>query len=207
MVSSSRENLTRDKITRRRTLLDYAILGLIHRAPHSGYDIRKIFASSLLRLFSDSPGTVYPALRRLERDGLIEAERGAQRASHGDRVGGRGCRAFRLTPKGRKALRRWVSTPIAAEELRKNPDAFGLQFAYMSDLVDHEVMSEMLRDYARAFRTLENEVRGYQDANKDELTATGYLVLNLGSGLCRARIRWARQTIDALQRGSTKEST
>ena len=175
-----------------RPLLGYAILGLIHGAPRSGYDIRKIFASSLLRLFSDSPGSVYPALRRLERDGLIQAPR----------KGGRGLRVFRLARKGRAALRRWVSTPIEAEELRKNPDAFSMQFAYMDGLVDSERMSEMLRDYARVFRSLENEVAEFQDANKETLPPAGYLVLNLGGSLCRARIRWARQTIDAL-----KEST
>ena len=207
MARNNRENVIRESILRGRALLDYAILGLIHGAPHSGYDIRKIFASSLLRLFSDSPGTVYPALRRLERDGLIEVEGEARRVLHRDRVGGRGCRAFRLTPRGRKELQRWVTTPIAAEELRKSPDAFSLQFAFMGDLVDHETMSGMLRDYARAFRALENEVREYQGANKDKLTTTGYLVLNLGSSLCRARIRWARQTIDALQRAPIKEST
>jgi len=143
-----------------RSLLDYAILGLVHGAPRTGYDIRKIFASSLLRLFSDSPGTVYPALRRLERSGLIEG-----RAPQG----GRGRRAFRLTAKGRGEFRRWVATPIEAEELRKNPDAFSLQFAYMDGLVDPETIRGMLHDYAGAF-----------------------------SGLCRARIRWARRTIDEI---------
>ena len=195
VARNSRANLTRETISRGRPLLEYAILGLIHGAPRSGYDIRKIFASSLLRLFSDSPGSVYPALRRLERDGLIRAPRAA-------RKGGRGLRVFRLAKKGRQALRRWVDTPIEAEELRKNPDAFSLQFAYMDDLVDRERMSEMLRDYARVFRALESEVTEFQDANEDTLPPAGYLVLNLGGSLCRARIRWARQTIEAL-----KEST
>ena len=195
VARNRQENLSREQITGLRPHLEYAILGLIHGAPRSGYDIRKIFASSLLRLFSDSPGSVYPALRRLERDGLIQAPRAG-------RKGRRGLRVFRLTRSGRTALRRWVATPIEADELRKNPDAFSLQFAYMDGLIDRESMSEMLRDYARVFRSLESEVTKFQDANKDTLSAAGYLVLNLGGSLCRARIRWARQTIDAL-----KEST
>ncbi len=192
VARNRQENLSREQITGLRPHLEYAILGLIHGAPRSGYDIRKIFASSLLRLFSDSPGSVYPALRRLERDELIQAPR----------KGRRGLRVFRLTRSGRAALRRWVATPIEAEELRKNPDAFSLQFAYMDGLIDRGSMSEMLRDYARVFRALESEVTEFQNANEDTLPPAGYLVLNLGGSLCRARIRWARQTIEAL-----KEST
>jgi len=175
---------------RKCSLLEHAILGLIHGEPRSGYDIRRIFATSLLRLFSDSPGSVYPALRRLENDGRIKAEGKSQRA--------RGHRPFRLTRAGRADLRRFVSTPIAAEELRKNPDAFSVQFAFMDGLVEAGVMSDMLRDYASVFRGLENEINEFQGAMEDELSEVGYLVLNLGSSLCRARIRWARQTIEAI---------
>ena len=49
------------------TRLDYALLALIAQEPRSGYDLRKIYALTPLAHFSDSPGAVYPSLRRLER--------------------------------------------------------------------------------------------------------------------------------------------
>ncbi len=179
---------------RTRSLLEYAILGLVRGAPRSGYAIRKVFASSLLRLFSDSPGSIYPALRRLERDGLVTA----------GEAGRRGYRPFRLSRPGKKELVSWVATPMEPEELWKNPDAFSLQFANMADLVEPAAMRDMLDAYAQAFRSLDREVREFQETGRNDLTTTGDLVLNLGSGLCRARVRWARQTIRALQRGTTK---
>ena len=48
--------------------LGYALLGLIHQQPLSGYDVKKIFASTPMAGFSDSPGAIYPALRRLEKE-------------------------------------------------------------------------------------------------------------------------------------------
>src|SRR5580704_12277438 len=51
--------------------LGYALLGLLHQKPASGYDLRKIFSSTSLKSYSDSPGAIYPALGRLEKQGLI----------------------------------------------------------------------------------------------------------------------------------------
>ena len=56
------------------SILGYALLGLLHQRPLSGYDVKLIFASSPMGGFSDSPGAIYPALSRLERRGLVRSE-------------------------------------------------------------------------------------------------------------------------------------
>jgi DNA-binding PadR family transcriptional regulator len=53
------------------TPLEYAVLGLLHQSEQSGYDLRKVFAATALGNYSSSPGTVYPALKRLEKRGLV----------------------------------------------------------------------------------------------------------------------------------------
>ena len=50
--------------------LGYALLGLLQK-PSSGYDLRKVFSSTSMKTYSDSPGAIYPALRRLEHRGLV----------------------------------------------------------------------------------------------------------------------------------------
>jgi len=54
------------------TTLEYALLGLLDRQPSSGYDIARRFAETPLAHFSSSPGAIYPALRRLERAGMVD---------------------------------------------------------------------------------------------------------------------------------------
>ena len=49
--------------------LGYALLGLLHAGPQSGYGLRRTFVTTPLAVFSDSPGAIYPALRRLARQG------------------------------------------------------------------------------------------------------------------------------------------
>ncbi|HEX3968204.1 MAG TPA: PadR family transcriptional regulator, partial [Edaphobacter sp.] len=56
------------------SILGHALLGLIYQQPLSGYDVKKIFASTPMAGFSDSPGAIYPALRRLEKSGLVRSE-------------------------------------------------------------------------------------------------------------------------------------
>ena len=53
------------------TNLGFALLGLVHKEPMSGYDLRKVFAETALGNYSSSPGAIYPALARLEKQGLI----------------------------------------------------------------------------------------------------------------------------------------
>src|SRR5690606_8869973 len=55
-----------------RTTLEYALIGLIRECPRSGYELRKVFVETAMAGYSGSPGAIYPALRRLEADGLIE---------------------------------------------------------------------------------------------------------------------------------------
>src|SRR5512134_2703702 len=76
-----------------------ALLGLLHQQPRSGYDLRKVFTLTPFSHFSDSPGAIYPALRRLAARGYVTA---------GAPSGGRRRQVFRLTPRGRKAWLAWL---------------------------------------------------------------------------------------------------
>jgi PadR family transcriptional regulator, regulatory protein PadR len=76
--------------------LDGILLAVLEPRPRHGYAIMEA-----LRVRSggqvDLPtGTVYPALHRLERAGLVQASWSA--------VGGRRRRVYELTPAGRRAL-------------------------------------------------------------------------------------------------------
>ena len=83
------------------TLLDYAILGLIQDRPLSGYGIRKLFEETALGNYSSSPGTIYPALKRLQKFELVEkiTQRRVTKTS------------FQITKKGVLVLKNWLIPP------------------------------------------------------------------------------------------------
>jgi DNA-binding PadR family transcriptional regulator len=76
--------------------LDGLLLATLAGGPRHGYAIREALRVGSGGRFDLPGGTVYPALHRLERAGLI---RGSWSV-----VGGRRRRSYRLTPAGRRVL-------------------------------------------------------------------------------------------------------
>ena len=74
--------------------LGYALLGLLHGKPASGYDLRKVFSSTSMKSYSDSPGAIYPALQQLEDEELVTS----------GTAGGK--RTYSLTDAGKAELER-----------------------------------------------------------------------------------------------------
>src|SRR3954469_20942811 len=53
-------------------MLELAVLGLLAEQPRHGYELKKRLSETLGALWGISFGSLYPALRRLERGGEIE---------------------------------------------------------------------------------------------------------------------------------------
>lgn len=52
----------------------YALLGMLTLGEMSGYDIKKLFDTSLRNFWGESFGQIYPILRRLVREGLATVQ-------------------------------------------------------------------------------------------------------------------------------------
>jgi DNA-binding PadR family transcriptional regulator len=76
--------------------LDALLLSVLEGGPLHGYAVIEALKARSGGALSLPTGTVYPALRRLERAGYVESEWST--------VGGRERRTYRLTGSGRKAL-------------------------------------------------------------------------------------------------------
>jgi PadR family transcriptional regulator PadR len=76
--------------------LDFLILATLEDQPAHGYAIVEELRQRSRGTFDLPEGTVYPALHRLERSGLL--------ASRWSTLTGRRRRIYRLTSKGRRAL-------------------------------------------------------------------------------------------------------
>jgi PadR family transcriptional regulator AphA len=86
------------------------ILGFLAGRPRSGYEIKAAVDRSTRFFWAASYGQIYPELRRLEAEGLIEGEDSPN--------GRRARRVYRLTQTGRAALVDWMTGPIETVELR-----------------------------------------------------------------------------------------
>ena len=134
--------------------LGYALLGLLQK-PSSGYDLRKVFSSTSMKTYSDSPGAIYPALARLQKAGLI-------RGSIEEGSGMRRRQIFRLTPKGHSELKQWITRPVTREDLVWGQQEIILRFAFCETAVGKAAAVEFLQ-------SLETALQAYVAALHEEL--------------------------------------
>jgi len=97
-------------------MLDFAILGILTDGPLHGYELKRVLADSEHGFWTVSFGSLYPALRRLERKGLI--------ATAGD-TGRR--KSYALTPAGRAAFTEMLAEPPPEGE---DDRSFSLRLAF-----------------------------------------------------------------------------
>jgi PadR family transcriptional regulator AphA len=83
---------------------------MLSLGPRSGYDIKRVVDRSTRFFWAASYGQIYPELRRLEEEGLIEGEDAPS--------GGRSRRVYKLTKAGRDALREWLFGSTVTIEYR-----------------------------------------------------------------------------------------
>lgn len=177
--------------------LEMALLGLLAQKPRSGYDLRKTFATTAMRHYSDSPGSIYPALRRIEARGWIEAT-----GEKTDEVDRRRRQDYRLTSTGRQVLIAWLELAVSAEDVRMRGPELMLRFAFMDGNVPRSTSIQFLDQFAQQLETVAAENRTKWEQMRDLVAKampgrvpihTGLLAFEAGIEGMEAQIIWARR--------------
>lgn len=108
------------------------ILGLLQKQPMSGYDIKGHVDISTRFFFPSSYSQIYPELKRLEAEGLIE---GTELTT-----GRRPRTEFAITSAGQAAFEEWLKEPGAGLEIRDE----GLLKFFLGGGLDREQLLEKL---------------------------------------------------------------
>ncbi len=172
--------------------LEYALLGLIRRGARSGYELRKQFSTTPIGHFSDSPGSIYPALKRLE-------ERGWIRLLDGD-VGPRGKHLYELTESGESVLKGWMTKPVEREDVVWRPDELLLRFAFMGEISDTATILRFLEAFEREAAGYVRELKSFLDAMPEGDLPTGRLAMENGLAQYQTQARWARRALAHFRR-------
>jgi len=135
-------------------MLDFAILGLLREQPRHGYELKRALGD--LGFWQVSFGSLYPALRRLEKKGFIEATAGEGRR-----------KAYRMTAAGTEGLQELLAT---ADRGKDTDRTFQLRLAFLgylepgsrlTVLQDRRLaLQERLHGARRSFKGARGEGRG-----------------------------------------------
>jgi PadR family transcriptional regulator AphA len=177
--------------------LGYALLGLLQQKPSSGYELRKIFASTSMKTYSDSPGAIYPALARLEKQGLI-------RGSVQEGTGLRRRQIFRLTSKGTTELKTWITAPVTPDDLVRGPESVMLRFAFSEVAVGAAASLALLRSLQASLKPYLEALRAEYEFLKSVAPTSGRLAFECGVRGTEELLKWAEYAIGTYEKQNHK---
>jgi DNA-binding PadR family transcriptional regulator len=180
-------------------VLELAILGLLQEAPVHGYELRKQLGLRLggFRLFSY--GSLYPALRRLTRAGLI-VEAPEQQEPEPGSWSRRSRRVYRITAEGKERLAELLSEsgPHAWDDER-----FGVHLAFFSR-TPAEVRMRILEGRRRAVEERREGLRAALGRAREQIDNYTQQLHQLGLDTCEREVRWLNELI-ATERAAQSE--
>jgi len=177
---------------RQLTSFEHILLGLICTSPSSGYDLKRIFAVTPMGVYQPSSGALYPALRRLERSGLVRAQTSPGPAGESARRR----RVYEPTQAGRAAHLSWLRIPVEPATVSRDLGLHLMRFVMMEHRPREEVL-KFLQNLADALAAFTAELER-QTAGTDLNARHPALALDHGLAVSRASLQWAEQTIAAL---------
>ena len=155
------------------------------RQPCSAYEIRQLFARSTTPDWSGTTGSIYPAIARLLKRGLIAVE-----PQVGDR---RGRRNLTVTLEGAQAVRAWL-TNLQPWIAKATPDPIRTRASFLDQLASDAERIVFLRQAEALTEAALVELTVAVEALKDTHT-TEYLA-GLGAiSQVGARLAWLREML------------
>jgi PadR family transcriptional regulator AphA len=178
--------------------LEFAILGFLNYHPYTGYDLKKIFDSSVRHFWPADQSQIYRTLDRLAKDGLLTMEKVPQEDRPDRKV-------YHITEAGRTALQAWLSGPTPMSEPRS---AALIQVFFMGQLPDEEILAKF-EGYAAIMRSILDHYDQVPEQVEEYKADIGspreyfFWMLTLESGIreLRASLEWAESVIQRLKSG------
>jgi DNA-binding PadR family transcriptional regulator len=175
-----------------------ALLGLLTLGPMSGYDLGQLVRDSVGHIWSESYGQIYPNLKRLEAEGLVDRKT-EKNAGKPDR------NLYSITAKGHGNLIAWLRKD-PQPEIPRNEMLLKLFFGAQvpaSVLIPYvERMVETHRALLDKFTLTEREIarqKQYPDTPYWKMTA------RFGQLEMEAHLVWAEETLQELRRFEKKQ--
>ncbi len=179
--------------------IQHAVLGLVIERPGYGYELAQRLEERVGNLRA-SKAAVYPALRKLKGDGLIQ-ERQTRRAAVADVPVYKQVTWYEATDAGRAHLHEWIETPTEPAPLR---DEVHIKIAFAS-LEELPGLVEQTRELEKAYLARIEELGSRTDVDA-LLDARGWQPIGQ-VWLRRTEVAYLTVAIESLQdaRGKMKQ--
>ncbi|HTZ91203.1 MAG TPA: PadR family transcriptional regulator [Streptosporangiaceae bacterium] len=165
----------------------HALLALLTEGPKYGLQLREEFESRTGEVWPLNVGQVYTTLQRLERQGLVESEGGADEGPQ---------KMFRITAEGDEELAAWLRTPPDLASPPRDELVIKVLVALRVPGADVAAVLQVHRAYL--VQLMQQWTRIKEDATEDDLA----LLLAVDAELFRldSVVRWLDSADSWIQR-------
>ena len=175
--------------------LKYAILGLINRAPITGYDLSKEFEKGLVNFWYAKHSQIYPELKKLVDEGLIQFEIQITGEVLEKKI-------YSITEAGRKDLMQWILLDEALEPTPK--DIFKLRLYFSENMTLEQLKEQLENQYKKKnekYTILKKNLSYYQCIPPIGSAEFGdYMVLSSANFREEAYLRWLKSCLQQLEK-------
>jgi PadR family transcriptional regulator, regulatory protein AphA len=182
--------------------LKHAILGFLNYHPYSGYDLKKIFDTSVQHFWPADQSQIYRTLSRLTEKSYVEMERVPQEDRPDRKV-------YHITETGRVEFIQWLSGPPPLDSHRS---AHLVQVFFAGQLPNDELLAkfEGFAAIMRAILDQYDQVPENITIYENEITSPRehfFWMLTLENGIynMRANLEWAESVIERIKAGQVPQ--
>lgn len=175
----------KQKTQAKSTFIDYIILGLIQNHPQSGYQIQELFKTTGLGGYRKSPGTLYPALNRLQKHNYVEKITEAQTGKN----------KFQISSKGLEALKLWLIKPAEMQDITGRRDEIFVRIAFMEPLIAKEQILTFLESYRDLLKNYISQRKEFKKKEFHQMTQMAKLITAYSSKNNMELLKWCNRAI------------
>jgi DNA-binding PadR family transcriptional regulator len=159
----------------------YVILGMLHREPLSGYEIKAKVDNSTRFFWAASYGQIYPELKRLSEAGLV--------AGADSPTGGRKRTVYKITADGEEELVVWLRQPPEVFEMRDE----GLLKLFFAEALPPAEAVEIVRAMRHYREAVNKRLREIEPEKDEDKARYPLVVLRCGIEFTDWFIDWCRR--------------
>jgi DNA-binding PadR family transcriptional regulator len=147
------------------TTLEFIVLGLISMQPQSGYSIVSYFDTGASS-WSASPGSIYPMLKRLEKNGVVDGELEMAHETRPRKI-------YTLTELGEQLLDKWLLEVPGLRPFYQERELAMWRFQFMEQRFSKPIVVEWLNQYLDGVRYADAVTEAYSEGVKAALEESG----------------------------------
>lgn len=180
--------------------LKHALLGFLNFSPFTGYDLKKLFDTSMQYFWSATHTQIYRTLNQMHEEGLVRREI-VEQTDHPDK------KVYTITEEGEQVLRDWLKHHYDLPPIRHR---LLVQLSFANLLEDDEIIA-LLADYGDKLRERlvqyhsDEATALYERARSERERFLWDLTLKNGIATYEAELNWIEQAIEDFKNLQEKE--